>query len=196
MDKPFSQACENNKQPIFNALKDLLDEVDSVLEIGSGTGQHAVHFASLKPQLRWQCCDQAEYLPGIQRWLDDAKLHKLPSPQCFEVNSSPWPQGEFQALFSANTLHIMSWPSVEQLFARIAREGQPLQWLWFYGPFNYGGEYTSASNAQFDAWLKNRDPQSGIRDFEAVNTLAENAGFRLHSDCALPANNRLLIWRR
>ncbi len=196
MEKPYSQACENNKQPIFNALQTLLGDVNSVLEVGSGTGQHAVHFARQWPQLRWQCCDQADYLPGIRQWLDEAKLNNLPPPQCFEINSSPWPEGEFQALYSANTLHIMSWSSVQRLFARIADEGQQLQWLWFYGPFNYGGKYTSASNAQFDQWLKSRDPQSGIRDAEAVNTLAENAGFRLHSDCALPANNRLLAWQR
>ncbi|MBM7424521.1 DUF938 domain-containing protein [Spongiibacter marinus] len=196
MQKPYSQACENNKLPIFSTLQPILNTLKSVVEIGSGTGQHAVHVARLHPQLQWQCCDQAEYLPGIQQWLDEAKLDNLPAPQPFEVNSSPWPSGDFQALYSANTLHIMSWASVERLFARIAEHGADLQWLFIYGPFNYLGQFTSASNAEFDQWLKSRDPMSGIRDAEAVSGLAAKAGFALHSDCEMPANNRLLIWKR
>ena len=196
MQKPFSQACENNKAPIFDTLEPILHTLQSVVEIGSGTGQHAVHVARRHPQLIWQCCDQAEYLFGIQQWLDEAKLDNLSPPQCFEVNNSPWPMGNFQALYSANTLHIMSWASVEKLFSRIAEHGNTLQWLFVYGPFNYQGKFTSASNAEFDQWLKSRNPLSGIRDAEAVDRLAGNAGFTLESDNEMPANNRLLIWKR
>lgn len=196
MQKPYSQACENNKGPIFDTLAPILNKLDSVLEIGSGTGQHAVHVAQQHPHLIWQCCDQREYLGGIRQWLSDAKLDTLPEPQCFEVNSSAWPKGEFQALFTANTLHIMSWSCVERLFSRLKNEAGPLQWLFIYGPFNYQGRYTSQSNADFDQWLKSRNPDSGIRDAEAVYRLAEHAEFTLHQDLPMPANNRLLIWQR
>lgn len=195
MEKPFSQACENNKGPILDHLRSTLQHSRSVMEIGSGTGQHAVHFAAALPHLQWQCCDQAPYLEGIRRWIVDSALPNLPPPQEFEVNRSPWPKGDFDALYSANTLHIMDWPSVVRLFARLSLQGDIKQ-LCIYGPFNYRGEYTSASNAQFDQSLKARDPGSGIRDFEAVDALAVEAGFTLRHDHAMPANNRLLIWQR
>lgn len=196
MEKPFSQACENNKRPILEGLLPVMKQVERVLEVGCGTAQHAVFFAGQMPWLQWQCCDQAEYLPGARLWIEEAALNNLPAPQPFEVNALPWPEADAQALYSANTLHIMSWDSVERFFARIRDEQPSLQWLCIYGPFNYNGAFTSPSNGEFDALLKQRDPLSGIRDFEAVNALAEQAGFTLQHDHALPANNRLLIWRR
>ncbi|MGB1905954.1 MAG: DUF938 domain-containing protein [Spongiibacter sp.] len=195
MEKPFSQACENNKTPILEQLLPALQDSRSVLEIGSGTGQHAVHFAAAMPHLQWQCCDQRPYLDGIRQWIADSHLSNLLPPQEFEVNHSPWPSGEFDTVYSANTLHIMSWPSVERLFARLA-EQPGITRLCIYGPFNYHGDFTSDSNASFDRWLKDRDPLSGIRDMEAVNALAAEAGYTLHRDYAMPANNRLVIWLR
>ncbi len=196
MQKPFSQACENNKAPILAIIKPLFQDRQSILEIGSGTGQHAVFFSAAMPHLRWQCADQAEYLPGINQWLQEANSAQLATPVEFEVNASPWPAGEFDAVFSANTLHIMSWPSVQRLFKRLGEQLPEDSLLCVYGPFNYEGEFTSDSNAQFDLWLKSRDPASGIRDFEAVNQLASDAGYELLSDNAMPANNRLLAWRK
>lgn len=196
MEKPFSQACENNKRPILDGLLPVMKQVDSVLEVGCGTGQHAVFFAEHMPWLRWQSCDQPEYLPGARLWIDEASLDNLPAPLPFEVNALPWPEGQFKALYSANTLHIMSWASVERFFARLRDEQPSLEWLCIYGPFNYNGAFTSPSNAEFDAFLKQRDPLSGIRDIEDVDAQASAAGFTLQHDHALPANNRLLIWQR
>ncbi|MBD2857640.1 DUF938 domain-containing protein [Spongiibacter sp. KMU-158] len=195
-EKPFSQACENNKQPILDVIRPLFQGSKSILEIGSGTGQHAVFFAEAMPHLQWQCADQAEYLAGIQQWLDDASLANISAPQTFEVNSSAWPSGNFDGVFSANTLHIMSWASVQVLFQRLGENMPEDSLLAIYGPFNYQGKFTSDSNAQFDQWLKSRDPQSGIRDFEAVCEQAETAGYSLLNDHAMPANNRLLCWHK
>lgn len=194
MERPFSQACENNKAPILEVLRRHFNNVDMVLEVGSGTGQHAVHFAANLPHLRWQCCDQPEYLPGIRSWLEFAGLDNTPAPLQLNVNS-PWPLVSAPAIFSANTLHIMSWEEVKKFFATIADVLPADGLLCVYGPFNYGGEFTSDSNARFDEWLKARDPLSGIRDFEAVCELAERAGLKLLEDCDMPANNRCLVWR-
>ena len=195
MERPFSQACENNKAPILEVIGHYFNNVDRVLEVGSGTGQHAVHFARHLPHLRWQCTAQAEYLPGIRSWLDWAQLENTPEPLELNVNQ-PWPIQSSPAIFSANTAHIMSWAEVERFFAAIGDVLDAGGWLCLYGPFNYGGSYTSESNARFDQWLKDRDPLSGIREFDAINGLAENAGLLLREDHAMPANNRCLVWRK
>jgi cyclopropane fatty-acyl-phospholipid synthase-like methyltransferase len=166
-----------------------------VLEIGSGTGQHAVHFAAAMPWLSWQCSDRAENLPGIRLWLGEAGLPNTPAPIELDVGGA-WPTHRFDAVFSANTLHIMGWPEVRQFFDGIDAVLDAEGVLAVYGPFNYGGEYTSDSNREFDAWLKARDPRSGIRDFEAVDALAREIGLTLMDDVAMPANNRMLVWRR
>jgi cyclopropane fatty-acyl-phospholipid synthase-like methyltransferase len=166
-----------------------------VLEVGSGTGQHAVHFAAAMPWLSWQCSDRPEHLPGIRLWLDEARLPNTPAPLELDVRGG-WPRRRFDAVFSANTLHIMGWPEVRQFFDGIDAVLDAEGVLAVYGPFNYGGEYTSDSNREFDAWLKARDPRSGIRDFEAVDALAREIGLTLMDDVAMPANNRMLVWRR
>jgi SAM-dependent methyltransferase len=196
MNKPFSQACENNKQPILVVLQQAFAAVDRVLEIGSGTGQHAVYFAEAMPWLRWQPSDRVENLPGIRAWCEAAGLRNLEQPLELDVSVTPWPITNTAAVFSANTAHIMSWPEVEQFIAGVGRcvAGNGLFCL--YGPFNYTGNFTSASNAQFDAWLRVRDPYSGIRDFEAIDRLAQVAGFVFVADHPMPANNRTLIWRK
>jgi cyclopropane fatty-acyl-phospholipid synthase-like methyltransferase len=195
MDKPYAPACERNREPILAVLRECFADRRDVLEVGSGTGQHAVHFAAAMPWLSWQCSDRAEHLPGIRLWLDEAGLPNTPAPIELDV-SGAWARRRFDAVFSANTLHIMGWPEVQQFFegvdAVLATDGV----LAAYGPFNYGGEYTSDSNREFDAWLKARDPRSGIRDFEAVDALAREIGLTLMDDVAMPANNRTLVWRR
>ncbi len=195
MYKPFSQACENNKEPILQVLKNYLDDKTSVLEIGSGTGQHAVHFAKIFPQLIWQSSDRAEYISGIQAWLKSAELNNTPTPIVLDVNDN-WAIETVPAIFSANTVHIMSWQEVEKLFIHINNILAKNGLLFLYGPFNYDGAYTSESNANFDIWLKHRDPLSGIRDFEAVNDLAIKARLSLLADHKMPANNRLLVWKK
>jgi|SRR5882724_2071642 len=195
-DKPFSSACERNRAPILAVLRTHFADRQRVLEIGSGTGQHAVHFAAAFPRLTWQASDRAENLPGIRQWLDEAALANTPAPLAVDVTADAWPSDPFDAVFSANTLHIMSWTEVGALFAALPSVTSADAKLVIYGPFNYGGKYTSASNAEFDALLKTRAPQMGIRDFEAVDALAHAAGFALIDDVAMPANNRTLVWRR
>lgn len=194
--KPFSQACENNREPILRVIRPLLESCRAVLEIGSGTGQHAAYFAAEMPQLQWFTSDLPEHHAGICMWIEDADLPNLHEPLTLDVLQHPWPAVDVDAVFSANTAHIMSWPMVEALFAGVAGllpgGGQFL----LYGPFNYAGNYTSDSNAIFDGWLKARDPESGIRNFEQLQALAETGGMLFVHDYEMPANNRILQWRK
>jgi len=195
VDKPHSPSCERNREPILQVLRGQLADRRRMLEIGSGTGQHAVHFAAALPHLVWQSSDRAGNLPGIQAWLDEAALPNTPAPLEFDVGGS-WPQQSFDAIFSANTLHIMAWPDVEQLFARLPTICADDTRLIVYGPFNYHGHYSSDSNAAFDQWLQARGAHMAIRDAEAVDALATKASFQLLDDIAMPANNRCRIWGR
>ncbi len=196
MDKPCSESCEQNREPILAVLREVFADRSCVLEIGSGTGQHAVYFGAALPHLRWQTGDLPLHHAGIRRWLEDAALPNVLPPIALDVNRDGWRSGRYDAIFSANTLHIMSWPEVEKCFDGIADVLEPGGVLAIYGPFNYGGAFTSDSNARFDAWLKARDPASGVRDFEAVDALARARGLHLEKDFAMPANNRMLVWRR
>ena len=195
MDRPFSPACERNQDVILDVLRERFTDRTRVLEIGSGTGQHAVHFARAMPHLVWQTSDVPEHLSGIRSWLAQAGLANTPEPSSFDINGAP-PPGTFDAVFSANTLHIMGWSEVRRLFARLPALMTEHALLVIYGPFNYGGAFTSSSNAAFDATLRAAAPQRGIRDFEAVDALAQAAGLALVEDRAMPANNRCLIWQR
>jgi len=195
-DKPFSEACERNQGPILEVLRQAFTGTRKVLEIGSGTGQHAVHIGRHLPDLIWQPSDRAEHLPGIRLWLEQAALPNLLAPLALDVNDDPWPATGADALFTANTLHIMSWDEVGTLFRKLGAYLPPDAVVAAYGPFNYGGRHSSESNARFDLMLRERDPLSGIRDFEAVDALARAQGFVLAADHAMPANNRTLVWAR
>ena len=195
-EKPFAPACERNSDPILEVLREHFADRRNVLEIGSGTGQHAVHFCAALPHLIWQTSDRAENLPGIRAWLDEAGLRNTPPPIELDVAEGNWPAARYDAIFSANTLHIMSWREVETLFAALPTLSGGDAKLAIYGPFNVGGRYTSASNAAFDESLKARAPHMGIRDRAAVDALARKAGFELIDDAAMPANNRTLVWQR
>ena len=194
--KPFSQACENNKAPILEVIREVFNQPVTVWEIGSGTGQHACYFAKELPHLHWQPTDLAENHPGINAWRDEAQLPNLNQPLVLDVTDHNWPCEKIDALFTANTLHIMSWQNVEILFERFQAYLNLSAKVCIYGPFNYNGNYTSDSNANFDQWLKSRDPLSGIRDFEAVVSLAEKIGLSLKQDNSMPANNRLLVFQK
>jgi cyclopropane fatty-acyl-phospholipid synthase-like methyltransferase len=193
--KPYAPACDRNREPILEVLRVHLKDRRHVLEIGSGTGQHAVYFAAAMPWVTWLCSDQAQHLPGIRLWLDEAALSNTPAPIALDVRG-PWPVARWDAVFSANTLHIIGWSGVEALFAGLDAALAEDAVLALYGPFNYGGAYTSDSNREFDDWLRARDPLSRIRDFETVDALARGIGLRLVADAAMPANNRCLVWRR
>jgi SAM-dependent methyltransferase len=191
-----AEACERNKAPILEVLRTEFAASRSVLEIGSGTGQHAVHFATHLPQLSWQPSEIAALLPGLA---ERARLEGSPNlrpPIALDVRAAPWPYRGADAIFTANTLHIIGWDAVEDFFRGVGAALGAGGVLCVYGPFNYQGRYTSASNAQFDAWLKARDPHSAIRDFEALNALAAAQELVLTADHAMPANNRTLVWRR
>jgi SAM-dependent methyltransferase len=200
-EKPFSAACVRNAGPILKVLQTHFGDRRRVLEIGSGTGQHAAYFAAALPHLHWQTSDRAENLPGIRLWLAAAAQANLPAPLEFDVARHALPLGAapapaYDAIFSANTLHIMSWAEVQVLFERLPVLTAADARLVIYGPFNYAGEYTSASNAAFDRSLKLQAPHMGIRDAEAVDALARAAGFEAIDDVAMPANNRCRVWRR
>ncbi len=195
VDKPFSAASERNREPILAVLREHCANVRSVLEIGSGTGQHAIFFARALPHLSWQASDRTENLPGIRQWLSEAALPNTPEPIELDVNGR-WPTTAFDAVFTANTLHIMGWSDVRRMFAMLPRVLGNGALLTVYGPFNRGGRFTSPSNARFDTDLKSADPKRGIRDFEATNALAAEAGLTLIDDRAMPANNCCLTWRR
>jgi cyclopropane fatty-acyl-phospholipid synthase-like methyltransferase len=195
-DKPFAESCVQNRDPILAVLREVFADRRRVLEIGSGTGQHAVYFAAELPHLVWQTADVTAHHSGILAWLADAALPNVLAPLALDVCRTGWRGGRYDAVFSANTLHIMGWPEVECFFAGVGAVLEPGGVLAVYGPFNYGGAFTSESNARFDAWLKARDPASGVRDFEAVDALARAQELVLQQDTAMPANNRTLVWRR
>jgi SAM-dependent methyltransferase len=191
---PFSEACERNKGPILEVLRTAFAPCRAVLEIGAGTGQHAVHFASNLSHLAWQPTDRAEYLPGLAARIAAEGPANLRPPVELDVAQPASLPGTFDAIFSANTLHIMSWPEVEAFFALAGRALGPGGTLAVYGPYRYRGRFTTESNAHFDRALRERDPASGIRDFEAVDALASAQGFVLSADHGMPANNQLLVW--
>ena len=194
MEKPHAPSTEKNREPILAVLREFFDDRRELLEIGSGTGQHAIHFAAALPHLNWQTSDCPENLPGIAAWLAEAALPNTPPPFVFDVLAI-WPERRYDAIFSANTLHIMPWEAVERLFARLPALLADDAKFAIYGPFNFGGNFTSESNAAFDRWLKEKAPHQGIRDFERVNELAEQAGLTLIEDRAMPSNNRCLLWQ-
>ncbi|MDO9167914.1 MAG: DUF938 domain-containing protein [Methylobacter sp.] len=191
--KPFSQACENNKDPILQAISTVFCQPTTIWEIGSGTGQHACYFAKYLPHVEWQPTDKLENIPGICLWQQEAQLANLKPALPLDVTDAAWPGESIDALFTANTLHIMSGDEVHIFFDRLAVYLNPKALVCIYGPFNYNGAYTSASNAQFDQWLKLKNTLSGIKNIEDILFLATSRGFNLMNDIAMPANNRLLV---
>ena len=193
---PYSEASERNKDPILEVLKQHLQQTKKVLEIGSGTAQHAVYFGKNLPHLIWQPSDQHQYLADIEARLEQEASENVLPPALLDVAQEDWQLKDFDAIFSANTLHIMSWQHVEHFFQGVGKVLALNGKLLVYGPFKYSGEFTTESNADFDLWLKRRDEVSGIRDFEKVNQLAEQQGLKLLEDLAMPANNQCLIWQK
>ena len=192
---PFSQACENNKRPILHHLQHMLADHATVLEIGGGTGQHAVFFARHLSHLHWHSSDVPDHVAMLNQRIAHAALPNLPPAMALDVNHKPWPCAHFDTVFTANSLHIMSVTSVENFFAELPEHLNQQGQLLIYGPFRYRGDYTTASNARFDQWLQQQDPRSGLRDFEWIDGLAAKTGLRLTADKAMPANNQLLRWQ-
>jgi cyclopropane fatty-acyl-phospholipid synthase-like methyltransferase len=193
---PFSEACERNKGPILEVLRIALADRTQVLEIGSGTGQHAVHFAAHLAHLTWHPTEQLAYLPDLASRVKLQGARNLRQPTVLDVKQTIWPLRNVDAVFSANTLHIMGWREVEAMFRGVDAVLSPHGIVCVYGPFRYDGRYTSASNRDFDEMLKERDPLSGLRDLTQLCALAERYALRLRIDHDLPANNRLLEFVR
>ncbi|WP_105244944.1 DUF938 domain-containing protein [Psychrobacter sp. Marseille-P5312] len=197
---PFSQACENNKAPILEVLQKELQDSTHVLEVGSGTGQHSVYFAPNLPHLQWQTSDVTDNHQAIQAWHDAYPASNLYAPLAFNLLTDSIPKtntGEpYDAIFTANTLHIIAWSLVERLF-ELAGEALPFKGkLIVYGPFNENGRYTSASNQSFDSSLRQRDPNSGIRHKEDIIALAKQHNLELSYEYQMPANNQILIFQK
>ncbi len=193
MNLPFAEACEQNKRVILDAIRPFM--CGQVLEIGSGTGQHAVYFAAEAPDIVWQTSDVADNLAGIRAWIRQSELDNLPPPLELDVLGA-WPDGSWDFAFSANTFHIMHAEMVMACMRGVGQVLAPGAAFAVYGPFNYSGRHTSESNASFDAFLRSRDPGSGIRDFEWLDELAGEAGMALADDIAMPANNRTIVWKK
>jgi cyclopropane fatty-acyl-phospholipid synthase-like methyltransferase len=193
---PFSEACERNKGPILEVLRVAFADRTQVLEIGSGTGQHAVHFAAHLTHLTWHPTEQLAYLADLASRVKLEGTRNLRQPTVLDVKQTIWPLRSVDALYSANTLHIMSWVEVEAMFRGVDAVLSPHGVVCIYGPFRYEGRYTSESNRDFDLMLKDRDSSSGLRDMTDLGALAGRHSLRLRVDHDLPANNRLLEFVR
>jgi len=194
--KPFSQACENNKPVILEKLAVTFSKPGTVLEIGTGTGQHAVHFARNLSHLTWQPSDHPSNYQLCEPWLNEARLPNINKPLALDVSRKDWQLPPINGVFSANTSHIMAWPEVEAMFRGVSANLQPNEAFCLYGPFNYNGRFTSASNQQFDSHLRQQNPAMGIRDMDDLKRISSENKLTLESDFEMPANNRLLVWRK
>ncbi len=198
-----SPACERNQQPILNLLQQWLPSGARVLEIGSGSGQHGIFFARALAGLHWQPTERHEIMPDLAERISLEGRSQLAqgavvtTPIELDVDRlEHWPQPSFDAVFSANTCHIMAAPSVANLIAGAARLLGPGGLMLLYGPFQDNGIHTAASNAAFDAHLRSLDPAMGVRDAQEIGRWALAQGLRLMADQAMPADNRTLIFQR
>ena len=194
--KPFAPACERNKAPILDVLRRVFGDADDVIEIGSGTGQHAVWFAAGLPHLVWRTSDLPENHAGINAWIDAAALDNVERPLVLDVARRPWPLASAGGAFSANTAHIMHWPEVEAMFGGLAEVLPPGARFALYGPFARDGRHVGASNAAFDRSLRAQDPGMGVRDVRDLERLAAGGSMVLDEAVAMPANNHILVWRK
>lgn len=195
ISKPFSQACDNNRGPILRVLQQHLKDPGTLLELGSGTGQHAAWMPHFLPHIHWQPSDLPERLPGIRAWLADNRPANVADPLVLDM-AQPWPSLACNYLLTVNTFHILAQDDVARAIQH-AGERLPAGGLFVvYGPFNYDGRFTSESNARFNDWLRQQHPASAIRDIEWVCAAMNAAGMTLEADQAMPANNRTLVFRR
>lgn len=195
-NKPFAPSAERNTAPILAVLREVLTDVRSVLEVGSGTGQHAVAFAAALPHLHWTTADQRQHHDGIRAWIEDVGLPNIDGPLPLAIGADPFPEGPFDAVYTANTLHYMPWSAVEALMAAMRGLLRPAGLLVVYGPFREGGQFVSPNDEDFDASLRVGAAYRGLRDVEAVEALAAAAGLQRVATHKMPADNRCLIWRR
>lgn len=194
--KPYADACDRNREPILGVLREWFVAPGVVLEIGAGTGQHAVYFAPRLPHLEWVASDRAENHAGIAAWIAAHPAPNLRGPVLLDVTQPDWPLEHADYVFSSNTAHIMSWAAVENMFAGVERVLNGAGIFCLYGPFNRHGQFTSESNRAFDEVLQARDPLMGIRDDQAMIALGQRHSLELIADHSMPANNRILVWKK
>ena len=192
--KPVSEACDRNKDAILKTLKKILEDGEFVFEIGSGTGQHAVHFAKALPNITWVTSDFKSNHEGIKMWKSESGLKNLQGPRTYDISKTPFPDLPITTVFCANVLHIISWNEVCIMIKTLGDKLRSGAKVVIYGPFNYANQFTSESNRDFDLWLRNKDGNSGIKDFEKVLYEMQNFDFHLQKDFEMPANNRLLYF--
>ncbi|MCJ7590378.1 MAG: class I SAM-dependent methyltransferase [Woeseiaceae bacterium] len=193
-DRPFSEYAERNSGPILDVLRNEFSTSAKVLEIGSGTGQHAVRFASELPHLQWQTSDRAENHEGIRAWVETSALRNLLPPLSLDVLTADIPPQSWDAIFSANTAHIMSIKAVTKMFQIVSIALGDGGVFCLYGPFRQGGEFNTDSNAAFDQSLRARDPEMGIRDIEFLDDLGTDNNLLRLRLYAMPANNHIAVW--
>lgn len=196
MNKPYASSCEQNQQVILDSLKTLFIAPGNVLEIGSGTGQHAVFFTKFLSHLNWQPSDLEAEQPGMKLWFEDVDHNRIKPPLILDVDMENWQVEPMDYVFTANTTHIISSLQTEKLFKHVGATLKLGGLFVQYGPFNYNGQYTSPSNAQFDVWLKQRNPLSCIKHFEILLQLAKTESMKIIKDIEMPANNKLLVWQK
>ena len=195
--KPFSPSCEENKDDILKVLKQVIaPENSKVVEIASGTGQHAIFFAPHFQHLQWVTTDVADKLPGIRMWLDEARVPNIIGPLEYEVGKDEFPIKQCDVVFAANIFHMLPWKKDKTLIKDLGNRLRKGAKAIFYGAFNYGGKFTSQSNEDFDKKIKEEDPQRGIRNFEDVHRAMIKAGFELTKDFEMPYDNRILYFTR
>lgn len=192
-DKPFSQACENNKSVILAELSKHFAGSSKVLEIGTGSGQHAVHLAAQLPHLDWYCADQPEYHNGINAWIDDFPSTNLHRPVALSFPHDSLPDGEFDAAFTANTAHIMLTHQVQSMMHKVAEKLPSHGVFCQYGPFTINGEFSSQSNIDFHHHLIDIGC-GGYKGIEQMQAWAP--ALRLSEVVTMPANNLLLVWHK
>lgn len=193
---PFSSAAERNRQPILDQLRELLPQRGKVLEIGSGTGQHATFFTRNLPGLTWQPSDREENLAGLEACFSAEANERILPLLKLDVIHDPWEGCSYDAVYSANTAHIMSWEAVVAMFAGVAAHLVTGGKFCLYGPFNIDNLSTSQSNVRFDAHLRAQDSQMGIRDMGAIEALANVYHMQLDQKIAMPANNFILVFAK
>lgn len=194
--RPDAPATHRNREPILEVLENELAGSKSVLEIGSGTGQHAVFFGPAMPWLRWQTSDRAENLAGIGAWVGEAGFDNVLPPLELDVQRVIELPGSYDAVFSANTAHIMSFAAVACMFELVGGILPDGGLFCLYGPFNENGKFTSDSNRRFDESLRVGDPAMGIRDLEDLDKIAADCGLCRYRRYAMPSNNMIVVWRK
>lgn len=195
-EKPFSAAAERNHKFISAVLRQILTDNGVILEIGSGTGQHAAYLAKDFPAYQWQPTDLQERLDDINKWVAESGASNVLPARVLDLGNENWPVESADAILCINTIHIVAWPLVENLFRGAGRVLKPGRVMYVYGPYEYSDRPLEPTNAEFNEWLKMRDPKSGIRKFDEVNRLAKENGLVLEGDEAMPSNNRSIWWRK